>query len=79
MTRVREIIQTVKAADVLKVDVAQLENDIAVLEKAVNKVTSLRSEDYVNIYTFTKTTDSLPFSIHSYETKLSLVTKDTII
>lgn len=79
VTRVREIIQTVKAADVLKVDVAQLENDIAVLEKAVNKVTSLRPEDYVNVYTFTKTTDSLPFSIHAHETKLSLVTKDTII
>lgn len=79
VTRVREIIQTVKAADVLKVDVAQLENDIAVLEKAVNKVTSLRPEDYVNVYNFTKTTDSLPFSIHSHETKLSLVTKDAII
>lgn len=79
MTRVREIIQTVKAADVLKVDVVQLENDIAILEKAVNKVTSLRPEDYVSTYTFTKTTDSLPFSIHSHETKLSLVTKDAII
>lgn len=75
----RDIIQTVKAADVLKVDVAQLENDIAVLEKAVNKVTSLRIEDYINIYAFTKTVDSLPFSIHSYETKLSFVTKDNII
>jgi hypothetical protein len=79
VTRVREIIQTVKTADVLKVDVAQLENDVAVLEKAVNKVTSLRPEDYVGIYTFTKTTDSLPFSIHSYETNISLVTKDAII
>jgi hypothetical protein len=79
VTRVREIIQTVKAADVLKVDVVQLENDIAILEKAVNKVTSLRPEDYVSTYTFTKTTDSLPFSIHSHETKLSLVTKDAII
>lgn len=79
MTRVRDIIQTVKTADVLKVDVAQLENDVAVLEKAVNKVTSLKVEDYVSIYTFTKTIDSLPFSIHSYETKLSLVTKDSII
>jgi hypothetical protein len=77
--RVRDIIQEVKTADVLKVDVAQLENDIAVLEKAVNKVTSLRPEDYVNIYSFSQNLDSLPFSIHSHETKLSFVTKDTII
>jgi len=76
---VRDIIKEVKTADVLKVDVAQLENDIAVLEKAVNKVTSLRPEDYVNIYSFSQNTDSLPFSIHSYETKLSFVTKDKII
>ena len=79
VTRVRDIIKEVKTADVLKVDVAQLENDIAVLEKAVNKVTSLRPEDYVNIYSFSQNTDSLPFSIHSYETKLSFVTKDKII
>jgi len=77
--RVRDIIQTIKAADVLKVDVAQLENDIAILEKSVNKVSSLKTEDYVNIYTFKKVTDSLPFSIHSYETKISLVTTDGII
>ncbi|MCB9807309.1 hypothetical protein H6768_05540 [Candidatus Peribacteria bacterium] len=33
----------------------------------------------MNVYNFTKNTDSLPFSIHSYETKISLVTKDSII
>lgn len=77
--RVRDIITTVKAADVLKVDVAQLENDIAILEKSVNKVSSLKPEDYVGVYSFTKTTDSLPFSIHSHETKLSFVTKDSVI
>lgn len=77
--RVRDIIQTVKAADVLKVDVAQLENDIAILERAVNKVTSLKTEDYINVYTFTKTLDSVPFSIHSHETKLSFVTRESII
>jgi hypothetical protein len=79
INRVREVIQTVKAADVLKVDVAQLENDIAVLERAVNKVTSLKVEDYVSVYTFNKVVDSVPFSIHSHETKLSFVTRDNII
>lgn len=79
INRVREVIQTVKAADVLKVDVAQLENDIAVLERAVNKVTSLKTEDYISVYNFNKTLDSVPFSIHSYETKLSFVTRDSII
>ena len=73
------MIQEVKAADVLKVDVAQLENDVAILERAVNKVTSLKIEDYLNIYTFTKTVDSLPFSIHAHESKLSFVTTDSII
>lgn len=68
-----------KAADVLKVDVAQLENDIAILERAVNKVTSLKVEDYVNVYNFTRTVDSVPFSIHSHETKLSFVARDSII
>jgi hypothetical protein len=77
--RVRDIIETVKTADVLKIDVAQLENDIAILEKSVNKVSSLKTEDYVNVYTFKKTVDSLPFSIHSYETKISLVTTNGII
>lgn len=79
INRVREVIQTVKAADVLKVDVAQLENDIAILERAVNKVTSLKVEDYINVYNFTRTVDSVPFSIHSHETKLSFVTRDSII
>lgn len=73
------MIQKVKAADVLKVDVAQLENDVAILERAVNKVTSLKIEDYVNVYTFTKTLDSLPFSIHAHEAKLSFVTTESII
>jgi hypothetical protein len=77
--RVRDIIQTVKTANVLKVDVAQLENDIAILEKSVNKVSSLKTEDYLNVYAFKKITDSLPFSIHSYETKISFVTVDSII
>lgn len=79
INRVREVIQTVKAADVLKVDVAQLENDIAVLERAVNKVTSLKTEDYISVYNFNKVIDSIPFSIHSHETKLSFVTRDSII
>jgi hypothetical protein len=57
----------VKSADVLKVDVAQLENDIAILERAVNKVTSLKTEDYVEVHSFSKVLDSLPFSIHSHE------------
>jgi hypothetical protein len=77
--RVREIINNVRTADVLRVDIAELENDIAVLEKAVNKVTSLRWEDYMSIHTFSQNIDSLPFSIHSHETKLSLLTKDSII
>lgn len=63
----------------LKVDVAELENDIAILERAVNKVTSLKPEDYLNVYNFTKTVDSVPFSIHSHETKLSFVTSENII
>lgn len=77
--RVRDIIETVKAADVLKVDVAQLENDISVLERAVNKVTSLKTDDYLGVYTFTKTVDSVPFSILSHDTKLSFVTSESII
>jgi hypothetical protein len=79
INRVRDVIQTVKAADVLKVDIAELENDIAILERAVNKVTSLKPEDYLSIYNFTKTIDSVPFSIHSHETKLSFVTSENII
>ncbi len=79
MTRVRDIVSQIKAADVLKVDVAQLENDIAVLERAVNKVTSLRTEDMTNVYNFTKAVDSLPFSLYAYDKKITLVTQSTII
>jgi hypothetical protein len=79
INRVREVIQIVKSADVLKVDVAQLENDIAILERAVNKVTSLKTEDYVKVYSFSKILDSLPFSIHSHESKLTFVTTENII
>lgn len=63
----------------LKVDVAELENDISVLERAVNKVTSLRTEDYLGIYTFSKTLDSVPFSILSHDTHLSFVTSESVI
>lgn len=63
----------------LKVDVAQLENDIAILERSVNKVTSLKPEEYTSIYTFKSTVDSLPFSIHSFDTKLTFVTREKII
>lgn len=79
MSRVREIVDKIKAADVLKIDVAQLESDIAVLERAVNKVTSLRPEDMSSVYTFTKTVDSLPFSIYAYDKKITLVTTSNII
>lgn len=79
MNRVREIVQKIKAADVLKVDVAQLESDMAVLERAVNKVTSLKPEDYASVYTFTKTTDSLPFSIYAYDKKVTLLTQSSVI
>lgn len=79
MNRVREIVGKIKAADVLKVDVAQLESDMAVLERAVNKVTSLKPDDYTNIYTFNKATDSLPFSIYAYDKKITLVTQSDVI
>lgn len=79
ITRVRDIIDKIKAADVLKVDVAQLENDIAVLERAVNKVTSLKPDEYTGIYAFTKAVDSLPFSIYTYDKKVTLISKEGIV
>lgn len=79
VTRVRNSIEIIKKADVLKVDVAQLENDIAILEKSVNKVSTLRAEDSVKVYSFTKIVDSLPFSILAYESKISFITRDTLV
>lgn len=52
---------------------------MAVLERAVNKVTSLKPEDYSSVYTFTKTVDSLPFSIYAYDKKVTLVTQSDVI
>ncbi len=79
ISKVKSAIQTVKDANVLKVDVAQLESDIAVLEKSVNKVTTLANNEYKPIYSFSKNIDSLPFSIHIFDSKISLVTTNTII
>jgi len=79
ITRVRDIITKIKAADVLKFDVAQLENDIAVLERAVNKVTSLKQDEYTGVYSYTKAVDSLPFSIYTYDKKVTLISKEGII
>ncbi len=79
MNRVQEIVDTIKRADVLKVDVAQLENDMSVLEKAINKVTTLKPGEFNPIYSFSKTIDSLPFSIYAQDRKISLVTKESII
>lgn len=79
ITRVRETIQTVKSANVLKVDVAELENQVAILEKAINKVSSLRPEDYKSVYTFTNVLSSLPFGIYTQDDKVTFVTPEKII
>ena len=79
ITRAQDIINKIKAAGVLKIDVAQLDNDISVLERAVNKVTSLKTDDYISVYKFWATIDSLPFSMYTYDKKLTLVTTSTIV
>jgi hypothetical protein len=52
---------------------------MAVLERAVNKVTSLRPEDMSGIYSFSAAVDSLPFSLYAYDKKITLITKTNII
>lgn len=79
MNRVREIVSQIKAAGVLQMDVTQLEWDMAVLERAVNKVTTLKPEDYSSVYTFKKNVNSIPFSIYSYGKKITLITESDII
>lgn len=77
--KVRDIVSEIKAADVLKVDVAQLESDIAIFEKTINKVTSLNPEDILQVYSFNKKIDSLPFALYAYDKKITLVTKTHIL
>lgn len=52
---------------------------MAVLERAVNKVTSLKPEDYISVYNFKNAADSIPFSIYAYDKKVTLVTSSNII
>lgn len=76
---VKEIIQTVKSAWVLKVDVQLLEDDLANLEKSINKVTTLKREEYRDIFTFPQSTPSVPFSIYAKDKKLFFLTQESII
>lgn len=76
---VKEIVQTVKSAGVLKVELQLLESDLANLEKSVNKVTTLKKEEYREIFTFARTTPSVPFEIYVKEKKLFFITQESII
>lgn len=78
LQKIREKILQVKIADVLKVDVELLEKDMAILEKTVNKVTTLKPEEFMTIFEFNQTIDALPFSIHVYRDKISLLTNTKI-
>ena len=74
LTKSRELLQEVKNAHVLEANVDQLEGDMAVLEKTVNKVITLRPENVSQVYTFTENYPALPFELFSYNKKLYFVT-----
>lgn len=61
MVHARALVQQVKEKNVLQIEVDQLEKELAVLEKTINKVISLTPDQYKAIYTFPKTVESVPF------------------
>jgi hypothetical protein len=56
-----------------------LEDDLANLEKSINKVTTLKREEYRDIFTFPQSTPSVPFSIYAKDKKLFFLTQESII
>ncbi|MFA6079953.1 MAG: hypothetical protein WC753_00530 [Candidatus Gracilibacteria bacterium] len=79
IVRTRELLQQVKSKNVLQVDVEQIEKELAVLEKSINKVISLTPEQYKKVYTFSNGTESLPFGMYVADKKLFFVTQKSVI
>lgn len=77
--RTRDLLQQVKDKNVLQIDVEQLEKEIAVLEKNINKVVSLTSDQYRPIYSFTQGISPTPFGLYVFDKKLYFVTQKSII
>lgn len=77
--KARELLQQVKDKGVLQIDVEEIEKEIAVLEKNINKVVSLNNEQYSPVYTFGQNTTTTPFSMYMFDKKLYFVTQKSII
>jgi len=52
ISKARELVQSVKSKNVLQMDVDIIEKEIAVLEKNINKVVTLKAEQYSAVYSF---------------------------
>ena len=79
ITKARELLTQVKNKNVLQIDVEAIEKEIAVLEKNINKVVSLTTEQYAPIYTFGQGTTPTPFGMYIFDKKLYFVTQKNII
>lgn len=65
----KELLQQIKDAHVLEVNVEQIENEMALLEKTVNKVVTPWQDNIQLVYSFSDTYPAVPFSLFSYNKK----------
>ncbi len=79
ITKARSLIEQVKSKNVLQIDVEEIEKEVAALEKNINKVVSLTTEQYLPIYTFGQGIASTPFGMYVFDKKLYFVSQKTVV
>lgn len=71
--------QQVKSKNVLQIEVEVIEKELAILEKNINKVVTLSTEQYRSVYTFGQNITATPFRIYIFDKKLYFVTQKNIV
>jgi uncharacterized protein YlxW (UPF0749 family) len=79
ITKARALIEQVKSKNILQKDVEEIEKEVAALEKNINKVVSLTTEQYLPVYSFGQDIPSAPFSMYIFDKKLYFISQKSVI